>query len=134
MERRPAGPVAERLRRVVRTTLDRLGIDDAEVSLVLTGDGRLEELNRTWRGVGAPTDVLSFPDGETLPDGLRFLGEIVISVDTARAQARRLGHSLERELEELTLHGVLHLAGYDHEADGGEMERLELDLREELLP
>ncbi len=134
MERRPAGPVADRLRRVVREALFRLGVDSAEVSLVLAGDGRLRELNRTWRGVDRPTDVLSFPGGEILPDGVHFLGEIVISVDRAAEQARDLGHSLERELEELTLHGLLHLLGHDHETDGGEMDALELDLRGELLP
>ena len=132
--RRPGRPVADRLRRVVRHTLARLGVTEAEVSLVLAGDDRLRELNRQWRGVDAPTDVLSFADGEPLPDGVPFLGEIVMSVDTAAVQARSLGHSLERELEELTLHGVLHLLGHDHETDGGEMERLELALREELLP
>ena len=134
MERRPPGPVADRLRGLVVRTLRRLGVDRAELSLVLTDDGRLRELNLQWRGVDGPTDVLSFPDGDPLPDGLPFLGEVVISLDTAEVQATRLGHSLERELEELTLHGVLHLLGYDHETDGGEMERLELDLREELLP
>ena len=134
MERRPAGPVADRLRRLVRETLSRLGVDGAEVSLLLAGDGRLRELNRTWRGVDRPTDVLSFPGDEILPDGMRFLGEIVISVDRAAEQARSLGHSLERELEELTLHGLLHLLGHDHETDGGEMDELELGLRGELLP
>lgn len=107
---------------------------DAEVHLTFTGDLEIAELNRRWRGIDAPTDVLSFPDGDVLPDGRRLLGEILVSVDTARRQAEELGHPLVREVEELVLHGLLHLLGYDHDADEGEMNRLELGLREELLP
>jgi len=101
--------------------------------LLLTDDARIQELNRRYLDRDRPTDVLSFPDGDRLPDGFRLLGEIVISLDTARRQAGELGHSTLRELQELALHGVLHLLGYDHERDNGEMERLELRLREELL-
>ncbi len=100
---------------------------------MLTDDVRIQELNNKYLGRDRPTDVLSFPDGDRLPDGFVFLGEIVISLDTARRQANELGHSLLRELEELVLHGLLHLLGYDHEEDHGEMEMLELQLREELL-
>ena len=71
--------------------------------------------------------------GDLLPDGGLLLGEIVISLDAARRQAVELGHSELRELEELVLHGTLHLLGHDHEQDDGEMEDLELRLREELL-
>lgn len=133
-ERRSRRPLAERLRRLVRAALDSLGVDGAELSILITGDDRLRELNRSWRGLDRPTDVLSFPDGGELPDGWRLLGEVVVSMDAARRQAVELGHSVEREVEELVLHGVLHLAGYDHEKDGGEMEALELGMRRELLP
>ncbi len=133
-ERRSRHPLAERLRRLVRAVLGSLGVEGAEVSILITGDGRLRELNRTWRGMDRPTDVLSFPDGTTLPNGRRLLGEVAVSMDAARRQAAELGHSVEREVEELVLHGVLHLAGYDHEKDGGEMEALELGMRRELLP
>jgi len=68
-----------------------------------------------------------------LPGGRRLLGQLVVSVDTARRQAEALGHSELRELEELVLHGIVHLLGYDHAADEGEMNELELRLREELL-
>jgi len=77
--------------------------------------------------------VLSFPDGDVLPSGLTLLGEIAVSLDTARRQARELGHDEVRELTELVLHGVLHLIGYDHENDRGRMNRLEIELREEVL-
>jgi probable rRNA maturation factor len=113
--------------------VERLGEEPAEVHLVLTGDDRIRELNRHWRGRDAATDVLSFPDGDPLPDGGRLLGEIVISVDTARRQAVTQGHDERRELVELALHGTLHLLGYDHENDEGDMNRLELKLRRELL-
>jgi probable rRNA maturation factor len=105
----------------------------AEVHVVLTGDDELRRLNRTYRGLDRPTDVLSFPDGDPLPTGGVLLGEIVVSLDTARRQAAALGHGELRELEELVLHGALHLLGHDHERDGGTMAALELELREELL-
>ncbi len=132
-ERRPSQPVADALRRIIGTALARLGETQTEVYVVVTGDERVRELNRTWRAIDAPTDVLSFPDGDELPDGRRLLGEIVISLDAARRQAAELGHSELRELQELTLHGVLHLLGYDHQEDDGDMDSLELELREELV-
>jgi probable rRNA maturation factor len=109
-------------------------VDGVDVGVVLADDALLRELNRTYRGLDRPTDVLSFPDGEAGPDGRIVLGEIVISLDAARRQAKELGHGEARELEELVLHGTLHLLGHDHENDGGEMDALELRLREELLP
>ncbi len=117
---------------MVRATLGRLGVGRGEVHVLVTGDERIRELNRQWREVDAATDVLSFPDGDELPDGTRLLGQVVISLDTARRQAAGLGHDELRELEELLLHGTLHLLGWDHERDRGEMAALELELREEL--
>ncbi len=132
-ERRPQAPTADRLRRLVRTALGRLEVPPAEVNILITGDPRVRALNQSYRGIDRPTDVLSFTDGDELPDGHRLLGDIVISLDTARRQAAAAGLDEVRELEELVLHGVLHLLGWDHTADDGEMERLELRLREELL-
>jgi probable rRNA maturation factor len=103
------------------------------VHVALTGDEELRRLNRTYRNLDRPTDVLSFPDGDLLPTGMVLLGEIVVSLDSARRQAADLGHSELRELEELVLHGTLHLLGHDHERDDGEMGTLELSLRAELL-
>ena len=87
------------------------------LSVVLTTDENIREYNREYRSVDRPTDVLSFPadEGDDLlapPDG--FLGDIMISIPRAREQAKALGHSTEREILFLTVHGVLHLLGYDH--------------------
>lgn len=133
-ERRPARPAAEALRRVVSGCCERLGAGRCEIHILLTGDDTIRTLNRDFRGQDRATDVLSFPDGDVLPSGHRFLGEIVISLETARRQAAAAGLDERRELEELALHGTLHLLGYDHVSDRGEMNRLELRMRGELLP
>jgi len=87
----------------------------------------MRQLNRSYRDRDAPTDVLSFP-GETNLEGCH-LGDVAISVETARRQAGDSGRSSYREVQTLLLHGVLHCLGYDHEADNGDMSRLELRLR-----
>ena len=133
-ERRPSRPAADQLRAVVSDCLGSLGREGAEVHLVLTGDQTVRDLNHRFLGIDRATDVLSFPDGDTLPSGKVFLGEIVISLDSARRQAENLGHGELRELCELALHGTLHLLGYDHERDNGKMNEIELRLRQELLP
>jgi probable rRNA maturation factor len=115
---------APRLRRVLRGAGKTLGVG-GEVSVVLAGDRLLRRLNRDFRGKDRPTDVLSFPGA----GGDEGLGDVVISVPTAARNARRLGHSVPRELDILTLHGFLHVLGYDHETDDGTMERLERRLR-----
>lgn len=92
----------------------------AALSLLLCGDDRMRTLNRWWRKKDRPTDVLSFPSG----DGA-FLGDVVIDVPYATRQARLLGHATRREVQILLTHGVLHLLGYDHEVDDGEMFRLQ---------
>jgi probable rRNA maturation factor len=118
---------------VISGCLERLGEADAEVHLLLTGDRTIRELNRRYRKIDRATDVLSFPDGDQLPTGRILLGEIVISVEAAGRQGAELGHGERRELCELALHGTLHLLGYDHERDTGEMNETELRLRQELL-
>ena len=100
---------------------------------MVTGDETVQTLNRTYRNLDHPTDVLSFPDGTLLPSGHVLLGEIVVSLDAAMRQSTDAGHGVVRELEELVLHGTLHLLGHDLEADAGEMDTLELALRGELL-
>ena len=88
---------------------------DVELSVILTDDARLHELNLNYLGVDAPTDVLSFPASETDPEtGARYIGDILISIPRAQAQAEAAGHSLEAEVQLLVVHGVLHLMGHDH--------------------
>lgn len=104
------------LERAARFTLD-LQPDsaDADITLVLTDDQQLHELNRDYLGVDAPTDVLSFPASETDPEtGATYLGDILISIPRAAQQAQAAGHPLEAEVQLLVVHGVLHLLGHDH--------------------
>ncbi len=92
---------------------------DGDLTIMLTDDAQLRELNREYLGIDAPTDVLSFPASETDPEtARRYLGDILISVQRADEQARAAGHALEAEVQLLAVHGTLHLLGYDHaEAD-----------------
>src|SRR5512146_460190 len=88
---------------------------NAELSIILTDDARLHELNLNYLGVDAATDVLSFPASETDPEtGARYIGDILISVPRAQAQAEAADHPLEAEVQLLVVHGVLHLLGHDH--------------------
>jgi probable rRNA maturation factor len=99
-----------------------------DVSVLLTGDAAIRRLNRQFRHKDKATDVLSFP----APPGEganAVAGDLAVSVDTAARYARRFGHSLQQEVKILLLHGLLHLAGYDHEADQGEMAAREETLR-----
>ena len=86
-----------------------------DLTIVLTDDEQLRSLNREYLGIDAPTDVLSFPASESDPEtGARYLGDILISVPRAAAQAQSAGHSLQDEVQLLVVHGVLHLLGHDH--------------------
>ena len=108
--------------------------DATRVTLVLCGDRAIRALNRDFRGKDRATDVLSFPaGGGATPDGERPLGDVVISVPQAARQAAAGGRSLGRELRILTIHGYLHLLGYDHEVDEGRMARLQARLVRKLL-
>jgi probable rRNA maturation factor len=111
-------------------------IDSAEpdATVVFVSDEAIKELNRRFRGQNYVTDVLSFPhEAEVFErDSKSQLGEVVISVQRAAAQAKQNGLSFQNEVEQLVLHGLLHLCGYDHEKDDGEMNRIELKLRTKL--
>jgi probable rRNA maturation factor len=97
---------------------------DSELSIVLTDNARLHELNLNYLGVDSPTDVLSFPASETDPEtGGRYIGDILISIPRAQEQADAAGHPLEAEVQLLVVHGVLHLLGHDH-ADAEEKARM----------
>ncbi len=102
---------------------------NGEVSVLLTSDAHLRRLNREFRHKDRPTDVLSFPAPEPVNGHGSTGGDLAVSVDTAARQAEELAHSLATELEILVLHGLLHLAGYDHETDQGRMARKESALR-----
>jgi probable rRNA maturation factor len=101
------------------------GLTEAEVSVVLTDDERIRAINLAWRGKDAATDVLSFPQDDPL-----VLGDIVVSLDTARRAAEELGHDVLVEVRVLLVHGLCHLLGYDHETDeeAAEMRALEARL------
>ncbi|HVS04196.1 MAG TPA: rRNA maturation RNase YbeY [Thermoanaerobaculia bacterium] len=103
------------------------GAAGASLGVLFTGDRTIRRLNREYRGKDAATDVLSFHGDET-PEG-PHLGDLALSVPAARRQAAARGYDARREIRLLLLHGVLHLLGYDHERDEGEMERLERGLR-----
>jgi len=100
------------------------------VNVLVTSSSELRSLNRRFRAKDQPTDVLSFPPGPCFVNGLA--GDIAISADIARENARRLGHSAAQEVKILALHGVLHLVGYDHERDQGAMAARERQLRRSL--
>ena len=102
-------------------------------SIVIIGDSRMKQLNETFRGKKSTTDVLSFPhEPDEFDPDKDNLGDIVISAQQAEIQAFENGLTIEEELKQLILHGVLHLCGYDHETDNGEMNARELELRDEL--
>jgi probable rRNA maturation factor len=106
----------------------------SEATIGFVSDRRMRELNRVWRGKRGTTDVLSFspgPDEFDNPGGSN-LGDVVISVEKAARQAKENHLSLDQEIAQLILHGLIHLCGYDHSTDNGEMDRLELRLRKKL--
>jgi len=133
----PSEPIAERisvqvdepflaevdaadLARVIAIALAAVGRDDAEVTLVITDDEAVAELNRQYRAIDGPTDVLSFPAQEptpgfvSAPEAAAYLGDIIIALPFTRQQAAGLGRPLADELRLLAVHGTLHLVGYDH--------------------
>jgi len=107
--------------------LDAIGKSESSATIAFVSDKRIRELNRQFRGVDKATDVLSFPAEENLN-----LGDVAVSVDTATVQAKDNGLTFDEEVAQLILHGLLHLCGYDHETDNGEMNRLEIKLRKRL--
>jgi probable rRNA maturation factor len=125
-----------------------LGLGQADVTICFVSDAEIARMNQAFRRKKGPTDVLSFPAVDRrVPVSLRqrrtpgsrsrskaeaFLGDVAISPSTARRNAKRFGRTLPSELQILILHGVLHLLGYDHETDRGEMDRVEARLRQRL--
>jgi probable rRNA maturation factor len=117
------------LSRFLADACERIGLQ-GEVNVLLSTDAHIQELNRTYRRKNKPTDVLSFPAGPPpFAEAEVTAGDLAISIDTARRQAEALGHTLKLEVQILMLHGLLHLAGFDHEQDTGQMGRRESLLR-----
>ncbi|MGA9533857.1 MAG: rRNA maturation RNase YbeY [Anaerolineales bacterium] len=132
---RGANPSGKAIERAAHATLSACQVEDGEITIVLTDDSTLRKLNADHRGLDQATDVLSFPMGEVDPDsGLPYLGDVVISIERAGQQASAEDHTLSSELILLTVHGVLHLLGYDHASPQGKqaMWRLQADLLESL--
>lgn len=106
---------------------------DNGFTLAFVSDRKMRELNKMFRGKSSTTDVLSFPfEADEFETAEKHLGDIVISLEQASKQARENDFDVETEINQLILHGILHLCGYDHETDNGEMNSLELKLRDKL--
>ena len=124
----------EKWRSFAAHALRAIGQEHQSATVAFISDRRMRELNRSFRGVDKTTDVLSFPSGDDQFSQITesYLGDVSISVERAVAQAKENGLKLDREIAQLLVHGLLHLCGYDHETDNGEMNRLELRLRRRL--
>lgn len=138
-QKRPVNLAA--IRRIARAVMQAEGCaDNAEVSIVVCGDKRIRTLNRIWRGIDAPTDVLSFSQNERtsgpefpIPDddSPTIIGDVILSTETAARQTKESGISLEKELWFLLVHGLLHLMGWDHKTTA-QLQRM-LARQEEIL-
>ena len=133
---RGTGLSAAGLGRFLRAAQQAVGLE-GEVQVLLSDDRTLRRLNRIFRGKDKATDVLSFPAGPTTvffgePGAPEMAGDLAISLETAARQAAAFCHSLDEEVRVLMLHGILHLAGFDHETDSGEMAEREAELQRKL--
>ena len=125
---------AKRWREFATGASKAIGAGNRDATIVFVSDAAIRKLNRQFRGKDSATDVLSFPSQPESfeADAETNLGEIVVSLDRAQSQAKENGLTLVNEVEQLILHGLLHLGGHDHETDDGEMNRLELKTRKRL--
>jgi probable rRNA maturation factor len=128
VQKRVAGVRAETLRRFVARARKAAGLR-GQVNVLITTDSAMRSLNSQFRGKNKATDVLSFPPLSAKRNQARVAGELAISAEIAAQNALALGHSPAAEVKVLVLHGILHLAGYDHERDNGSMARKEAKLR-----
>ena len=119
---------SRKLRKIALKVLELVEQDQAELSIALVGNVQIQKLNAKFRKKDYPTDVLSFPAGDELPTGVQLLGDVVISVERAKEQAKERRRTLNEEMVTLLIHGIVHLLGYDHERspkDARIMDRLE---------
>lgn len=122
----------ESLRRAAEITLAKCLKNDVIVGITITGDAEIHRLNRQYRSIDKATDVLSFNENFIDPEtNLEYLGDIILSVPTAKKQALKSGHTTDQELQLLTIHGILHLCGYDH--DTASRQKIMWDLQSDLL-
>ena len=124
--------IDNRTNTVLSTTIIEMIADiltNKEIELLIVNNEEIQKLNKEYRGINKPTDVLSFPLADT-PQAP--LGSIVISIDKAKEAAAEYGHTLDEEIALLFIHGLLHLLGYDHETDTGQMRQKEQELIEQL--
>ncbi|MFQ5541209.1 MAG: rRNA maturation RNase YbeY [Candidatus Binatia bacterium] len=115
---------ARRVKEKAERILEILNQNRAELSLAIVGNREIQKLNSRYRNRDEPTDVLSFPSEGYLPTGEKLLGDVIISVEQAKKQAREGMKKLEEELETLLIHGILHLLGYEHEGSVKEARRM----------
>ncbi len=116
----------------VEKILQELNLKNVEVSITLTDDKTIREINKQWRGKDKPTDVLSFPQEETIGYKYKLLGDVIISLPYAKKQAEDIGFTLKEEIIRLLIHGILHLLGYDHERSK-EDEKIMFDLQDKIF-
>lgn len=116
----------------VAKILQELNLKNVEVSITLTDDETIREINKQWRGKDKPTDVLSFPQEETIGYKYKLLGDVIISLPYAKKQAEDIGFTLKEEIIRLLIHGILHLLGYDHERSK-EDEKIMFDLQDKIF-
>ena len=124
---------AQKIEQQIGKVLTSLDCNEHEISILFIGDQGIRELNDQFRGIDRPTDVLSFPqilEDELEIPGALVLGDVAISLETARSQSEEHGLSLEEELTLLLIHGILHLLGYDHEISDQEEEKMRSKTRE----
>ena len=124
---------ARKIEQQIGKVLTSLDCNEHEISILFVGDQRIRDLNHQFRDIDRPTDVLSFPQvlaGELEIPGALVLGDVAISLETARCQSVEHGLSFEEELTLLLIHGILHLLGYDHEISGQEEDRMRNKTRE----
>ena len=124
---------ARKIEQQIGKVLTSLDCNEHEISILFIGDQGIRDLNHQFRGIDRPTDVLSFPqisEGELEIPGALVLGDVAISLETARCQSEEHGLSFEEELTLLLIHGILHLLGYDHEISDQEEERMRSKTRE----
>ncbi len=129
-----SAPLRREIRRVLQAAGRRLDVGAGDVVVRFVDEVEIHALNRDWLGKDRVTDVLSFPSGVVDPEGNRHVGDIALCLPVAARQAARRRNAPDREATLLALHGLLHLLGYDHETDDGEMAALERGLRRELVP